>query len=316
MSLNTKAVPAPEKISFSKDFRKNWVIYAMFGCLAVYFIIFNYIPMAGIAMAFEKYSTTKGLFGSKWVGFDNFVKLFTGSGFTVALRNTAAMAVLNLLFGFFPPIIMAVVFSECRARGFRRFAQICSYMPNFISAVVVCTLLINFLGNDGGITLLLSSVFGTPQQNWLAIPDIPVFWIIYALLGVWIGAGYGSIVYTTSIANVNYELKEASALDGANRWQRIWYIILPQVLPMAMMMLTMSVGTVFMAGWDKVLLLYMPKTYKAADVLYTYTYRMAFGNTVDYGVSTASGLFQSIIGTILLVVSNKINRSASGYGLF
>ena len=177
----------------------------MFGCLAIYFIIFNYIPMAGIAMAFEKYSTTKGLFGSKWVGFDNFVKLFTGSGFTVALRNTAAMAVLNLLFGFFPPIIMAVVFSECRARGFRRFAQICSYMPNFISAVVVCTLLINFLGKDGGITLLLSSVFGTPQQNWLAIPDIPVFWIIYALLGVWIGAGYGSIVYTTSIANVNYE---------------------------------------------------------------------------------------------------------------
>ncbi len=316
MMSKTPAAQTAEKLSFGKDFRKNKVIYLMFLVIAVYFIIFNYIPMAGILMAFEKYSVSKGLFGSKWVGWANFQELFTGTGFTTAIRNTAAMAVLNLLFGFFPPIIMAIVFSECRARGFRRFAQIASYMPNFISAVVVCALVINFLGKDGGVTILLNRVFGTPLQNWLAIPDIPVFWILYAFIGVWVGAGYGSIVYTTSIANVNYELKEASALDGANRWQRIWYIILPQVLPMAMMMLTMSVGTVFMAGWDKVLLLYMPKTYKSADVLYTYTYRMAFGNTVNYGVSTASGLFQSVIGTILLVVSNKINRKTTSYGLF
>lgn len=304
-----------KKGTFKADFRKNWPIYLMFLPLFVYYVLFNYIPMGGILMAFEKYSVSKGIFGSTWVGLKNFVDLFTGEGFSIALRNTVCMAVLNLVLGFLPPVILAIIFSECQNRVFRRISQICSYMPNFVSAVVVCALVTEFLKDTGAVTGLLTAL-GFERQNWLANPNIPVFWIINVLIGIWMGAGYGSIVYTTSISNVNNDLKEAAALDGANRWDRIIHIVVPSVLPLAMMMLTLSVGTVFMVGWDKILLLYMPKTYQVSDVLYTYTYRAAFGQTVNFGLSTASGLFQSVVGTILLVISNKLNKKATSYSLF
>lgn len=287
----------------------------MFLPLAVYFIIFNYIPMVGILVAFEDYSVTKGFFGSPWVGWENFKTLLLGDEFLIAFRNTSCMAVLNLLLGFLPPIILAVLFSECRIKPFRRISQIVSYMPNFVSAVVVCALVREFFGLSGGITKLLTAL-GLPEQNWLANTQIPVFWLIYAFIGIWMGMGFGSIVYTSTIANVGADLKEAAALDGANRWQRVWYIVLPQLLPLCMINLTLSVGTMFMAGWDKVLLLYMPKTYDVSDVLYTYTYRMAFGSSVNFGVSTASGLFQSVIGTTLLFISNKLNKKLTSYSLF
>ena len=304
-----------KKALAEKDWKRNWQVYLMFLPLAVYFIIFNYIPMVGILVAFEDYSVTKGFFGSPWVGWANFEELFLGDAFLVAFRNTACMAVLNLLLGFLPPIILAVLFSECRIKPFRRLSQIVSYMPNFVSAVVVCALVREFFGISGGVTKLLTAL-GLPEQNWLANTDIPVFWLIYAFIGIWMGMGFGSIIYTSSIANVNADLKEAAALDGAGRWQRVWYIVLPQLLPLCMINLTLSVGTMFMAGWDKVLLLYMPKTYDVSDVLYTYTYRMAFGSSVNFGVSTASGLFQSVIGTALLFISNMLNKKLTSYSLF
>ncbi|MDE7352560.1 MAG: ABC transporter permease subunit [Acetatifactor sp.] len=304
-----------KKAMARKDWRKNWQIYLLFLPLAVYFIIFNYIPMVGILVAFEDYSVTKGFFGSPWVGFANFRVLFTGDEFLIALRNTACMAVLNLALGFLPPIILALLFSECHLKPYRRFTQIVSYMPNFVSAVVVCALVTEFFGMSGAITKILTAI-GFQEQNWLANTQIPVFWLIYAFIGIWMGAGFGSVIYTAIISSVSGDLKEAAALDGANRWQRIRYVVLPALLPLCMMNLTLSVGTMFLAGWDKVLLLYMPKTYDVSDVLYTYTYRMAFGNSVNFGLSTASGLFQSIIGTTLLIVSNKINKKLTSYGLF
>lgn len=304
------------KVSFKKDWKKNKLIYFMFIPIAVYLIIFNYIPMTGILMAFEDYSVRKGWFHSTWVGWDNFNRLFSGSAFLTALRNTVCMAVLNLIFGFFPPIILAILFSECRWKPFRRTAQLISYMPYFISSVVVCSLLQQFLSENGPITVFLNKVFGLPQQNWIANGNIPVFWIIYAFMGIWVGMGWNSIIQTTAISNVNHDLKEAAALDGANRWQRVRYIVIPALIPLCMMQLTMSIGTMFMTGWDRVLILYMPKTYNVADCLYTYTYRMAFGTQVDYGLSTASGLFQSVVGTILLIVSNKLNKKATGYALY
>lgn len=309
-------VDLAKKVSWRKDWKKNKIIYFMFLPLAVYLIIFNYIPMAGILMAFEDYSIVKGWFGSEWVGMANFIKLFTGSAFLTALRNTVCMAVLNLIFGFLPPVILALLFAECRQKRFRRTAQLISYMPYFISAVVVCNLLQQFVGEKGPITILLSKIFNLEVQNWLANNNIPVFWVIYALMGVWTGIGWGSIVYTTAISNVNHELKEAAALDGANRWQIVRNIVIPSLIPLCMMQLTMSIGTIFMAGWDKILILYMPRTYNVADTLYSYTYRMAFGSQIDYGLATASGLFQSVVGMVLLLVSNKLNKKATGYALY
>ena len=170
--------------------------------------------MSGILMAFEDYSVRKGWFGSTWVGMDNFIRLFSGSAFTTAFRNTA---------------ILAILFSECRWIPFKRLAQLISYIPNFISTVVVCNLVQQFVGSDGAITLLLNKLFGLPVQNWLANTNIPVFWIIYVIMNIWIGMGWGSIIQSTAIANINGELMEAAALDGANRWQRVKNIVIDRL---------------------------------------------------------------------------------------
>ena len=312
---NRGAAGAGTKTGWKRDFRKNGIIYLMFLPILVYYIIFNYIPMVGILMAFENYKVNKGLFGSKWVGMANFIKLFSGDMFPTAIRNTACMAVLSLLLGFLPPIILALLFSECKWKRYKRVTQIMSYMPNFVSTVVVCALVTEFVGRNGAVTGFLS-LFGFEKQNWLANTQIPVFWLIYCFIGIWVGFGYGSIIYTTAISNVSGDLKEAAALDGANRFQRVWHIVLPSIKHLCIIQLTMAVGTMFMVGFDRVLLLYMPKTYPVSDVLYTYTYRMAFGNKVDYGVSTASSLFQSVIGTTLLLTSNALSRRLAEYSLF
>ena len=312
MFLSGKAASPANRItagkeSWKKDFEKNGVLYLLFLPLAIYFIIFNYIPMGGILMAFENFKIGKGIFGSEWVWFDNFQKLFSGSAFPTALRNTVAMAVLSLVLGFLPPIILALLFSECRPKRYKRVTQLMTYMPYFVSSVVVCALVTEFLGRDGAVTGLLTALANT---------DIPVFWLIYALMGIWINFGYGSIIYTTAISKVSGEMKEAAALDGCNRFQTIWYITLPSIKQLCIMQLTMAIGTMFMVGFDRVLLLYMPKTYAVSDVLYTYTYRMAFGTKIDYGISTASGLFQSFVGMMLLVLSNKLSRKLADYSLF
>lgn len=176
-----------KRTSLKKDWKKNKIIYLMFLPIAIYLIIFSYIPMTGILMAFENYSVKLGWLKSEWVGLENFRRLFSGSAFLGAFRNTACMAVLNLVFTFIPPIILAIVFSECKFTRFRRGAQLISYIPNFISTVVVCNLVQQFVGRDGPITLFLSNLLGLENKNWLADAQIPVFWIIYALMNVWIG---------------------------------------------------------------------------------------------------------------------------------
>ncbi|MBR3178703.1 MAG: sugar ABC transporter permease [Clostridia bacterium] len=305
-----KPLHLPEN-SWRYDFRRNWQLYVLFIPVLAYFIIFHYAPMVGLLMAFEKYKPTKGLFGSQWVWFDNFKDLFTGDTFLKVLRNTAAMAFLNLTVGFAAPVILAMLISQLRIKRFTRTVQITSYMPYFVSAVVVTTLASEFLSSTGALTMVLSW-FGFDKQNWLANPNMPVFWLINTFIEIWQGAGWGSIIYIAAIANVNGDLHEAAAIDGANRWQRLWRVTFPSILPLIIVMFTMRIGLVFRQGFDKVLLLYMPATYEVSDCLYTYTYRMAFGQTVNYGLSTASGLFQSVIGSVLLIVSNKLSKKLSG----
>ncbi len=304
-----------KKLTWKEDMRKNGILYVIFIPVLVWLVCFHYAPMFGILMAFEDYSITQGVFGSAWVGMQNFVDLFTGTGFALAFRNTVAMAILSLTLGFFPTILFALVLTSFPHKRMKRGFQMLSYLPNFVSAVVMCSLATEFLSEKGAITQFIS-LFGSEAQNWLANPDIPVFWVIYTLIGVWQGMGWGSIIYVTSINNVNGELHEAAALDGANRLQRVLHVTLPAVTPLIIMMWTMAIGMVFKTVGTNILLLYMPITYDVADVLSTYTYRMSFGSTANYGLSTASGLFQSVLGMILLIVSNKLGKKASGASLF
>lgn len=300
---------------WKKDWHENRILYLLFVPVLAYFIIFNYVPMSGILMAFQDFKVTKGLFGSEWIGMENFAELIDDEAFLPALRNSFAMAGFNLTLGFIAPIILALLITSIKPNPGTRVMQTITYLPNFVSAVVVCSLASQFLDVNGGITKVLTAM-GFEQQNWLANSDIPVFWLINTGIGIWQGAGWGSIIYIAAIYNINGDLHEAAAIDGANRWQRLLHITLPGIMPMIMMMLTLKIGLVFREGFDKILLLYMPLTYDTADCLHTYTYRMAFGGMPNYSLSTASGLFQSVIATVLLVISNTLNKKATGYALY
>lgn len=305
------------KMSLKKDWKLNWPVYALFLPVLVYFIIFNYIPMVGVLMSFQDYSVSQGLFGSEWIGFANFVTLFTGNQFLLVLRNTVVMAVLNVIVGFAAPVIFALLLSEVRVRWFKRSAQIISYLPYFIAAVIVAQLLKEFCGSHGAITALMQAL-GYDGNNLLADNSPPTFWLINTFTEVWQGCGYGAIVFVAAIANVNGDLHEAAAIDGANRWQRAIRITLPCMLPFVTMMLTMKIGTMFMAGFDKILLVYSPSIYDVADCLSTYTYRMSFAASglPNYALSAASGLFQSVVSTILLLVSNWLSGRLTHTALF
>ena len=304
----------PGKVTWREDLKSNWLLYLIFLIPAAYFIIFHYIPIVGIFMAFQNYKPSKGLFGSKFVGLENFRELLEGEQFPLAMRNTACMSVINLLLGFAVPVILGLLISQVRSKRMSRTVQTVTYMPYFVSAVVCATLAQEFFRETGAITQLLC-LFGFDQVNWLSVKS-PAFWFINAFLNIWQNAGYGAIVYIAAIANISPDLYEAATVDGANRWKQLTHITIPGIIPILVMMFTMQIGLMFKTGFDKVLLIYMPSTYEYSDVLYTYTYRMSFGSTNSFGLSTASGLFQSIISTILLLVGNKLSRKVAGSSLF
>ena len=273
--------------------------------------------MFGIVMAFEDYNVVDGYFHSPWVGMKHFIDLFSGEDFLQALRNTVVIGLMKCTIGFVAPIIFALILSLINSKKFKRIAQTMSYMPNFVAAVIVCSLFTQFLAKDGPLTLLLTRLFGAENQNWFANDKAPVFWIIYTLMGIWQGIGWGSIMYVAAISQVSGDLHEAAAIDGATRLQRLFKITLPNILPMIMMMFVIGIGTAFVAGYDNILLLYMPSTYNVSDTVFTYTYRQAFGGGAsNYSLSAASGLFQSVVSTVLLVGSNALSRKVGGSSLF
>lgn len=319
MAQARKASPvhkqAQDKLPWRIDFKRNRMVYLVFLPVFVYMMITSYLPMFGIGMAFQNFNISKGFFKSEWIGLQNFIDLFSGEAFPNALKNTVIMAGFNLILGFPAPIIFALLITSLRAKGFRRVCQTISYLPNFVAAVVVVSLVKQFLSATGAVTILLATL-GLPAQNWLVNPDPPVFWLINSLSGVWQGFGYGSIIFTAAITNISGEYYEAAAIDGASSWQRMWRITIPSIMPMIVMMLVLQIGIVLRVGFDKVLLMYVPKTFGVADNLFTYTYRMAFGSPPNFGLGAASGLFQSIVGTILLVASNYLSKRTSKMSLF
>jgi putative aldouronate transport system permease protein len=300
------------RISWKSDFRMNWSVYLLFVPVLIYFIIFNYLPMFGIVMAFQDFSAIRGYFGSKWVGFTNFINFFSGPDFLRVFRNTLVISFLNLGIGFPLSIIFALLLNEINYIWFKKFTQTISYLPYFVSAVVVCGLVIDFVSNNGIITNLLVS-FGVPRQNLLTDPKF--FWGINLLTDVWQGLGYGSILFIASISGVNHELYEAAAIDGAGRLGRAWHVTLPALLPVIVTMFVLRCGMIMNVGSDKILLLYNPSIYDTADVISTHVVRMGI-ERMQYGYSAAVGLFNSVVGLIMLMVSNFVSRKLTEHSVF
>ena len=294
------------------DFRKNWLIYLMLVPVIVYLLVFCYAPMYGIVIAFKDFKPRLGIMGSDWVGLKYF-KEFVGSVFFGrTLKNTLMLSGLNLLFGFCAPIVFAILLNEVRNLRFKKVVQTVTYLPHFITTVIIASLILIFTDSDGFITQIANSIIG---HEGSLIGDKHMFRPIYVISYIWQSFGWGSIVYLAAIMGINPELYEAARIDGANKFKQIIHVTLPGMLPIIVIMFIMAVGGLMNVGWEKAFLLQSPVTYDTSDIISTFVYRKGFED-MNYSYSAAVGLFNSVINLILLAGANFMSRKVNGNSLW
>ena len=312
MKMNNSKVAGEKKKMLTKIW-KHRHIYIILLPVLLYYFIFAYLPMAGNLMAFQKFSLTKGIFGSKWVGLDNFKQFLTSYNFWQLFRNTLAISVYDLAVTFPAPIILALLLNEVKNSTFKKFVQTVSYMPHFISAVVVCSMALLFLSSEGLFNNIIQMFGGEPVSFML---HSEYFRTIYVLMNLWQSIGWGSIIYIAAISGIDQELYEAAAIDGAGRWKQALHITIPGIAETTVILLIMRIGQILAVGYEKIILLYNPTIYETADVISTYVYRRSLVEGGNFGYSTAISMFNSIIDMILLISANTISRKVSGKGLW
>lgn len=287
-----------------RDFARNRYVYLMLVPGVAYYLIFHYGPMYGAQIAFRDYSPVTGILSSPWVGLENFKQFFTGIYFTRLVRNTLSINVLELILGFPAPILLALAINEIRLNFFKRSVQTISYLPHFISLVVVVGMMIDFLGRDGLVNTMLAPL-GFQPVAWLQKPQY--FQPIYVLSGIWQSVGWGSIIYLAAITNLDPTLYEAAQVDGAGRLRQMVNITLPGILPTIVILLIVRIGHMMSVGHEKIILMYNPLTYVTGDVISTYVYRVGILQA-NYSFSAAAGLFNSVINFGLLILANKMSK--------
>ena len=289
-------------------------IYSLFLPVAVLIIVFCYIPMYGVVIAFQDYIPGSPFIGKgvEWVGLKHFIKFVQGEYFFRLIKNTLVLSGLNLLFGFCAPIFFALLLDQVKALHYKKVVQTVSYMPYFISMVVVVAMVVSFIDVDGLATRLLM-LFGGKNVNYRNDPA--AFPVVYTITNIWKGFGFGSILYFSTISSIDPGLYEASKLDGANRWQQAIHVTLPGISNVIAINLIMAIGGILNANTEMILLLYTPATYDTADVIGTYTYRLGILGG-QYSYTTAAGLFMSVIGFTLTYFANKVSNRLTGYGLW
>ncbi len=291
--------------AFKYDLRKNkWLIGMSIPGL-IYIILFNYAPMFGLATAFQDYSLFKGILGSEWVGFENFVRFFDGIYFFRTLKNTFLLGLYDLLWGFPAPIILALVLNEVRSSKFRRITQTITYLPHFISVVIIVGIMRSIFAADGGIINEMIMFFG--GESIAFFNESSWFRTLYVGSSIWQHVGYNSIIYLAAIASIDPQLYEAAKIDGASRMQCVYKITLPSIVPTIAVLLTMRFGSILGVGFEKILLMYSPATYEVSDVIATYVYRVGMLEK-DFGYSSAVGLFNNIVAIILLTGGNFFSK--------
>lgn len=307
----TKETIKPTKKSFrkrlKKDLQDHWQLYLMALPVIIYFLLFNYAPMAGIVMAFQKYSMRKGILGSDWIGFDNFIRFFSSPNFWRLLRNTLLISLYGLLFSFPLPIVFALCLNEVRNTKAKKFVQTVSYLPYFISVVVVVSILFDF-GKSEGLFTLIAEHFGWSGGAVISSPKW--FRALYIGSNLWQHLGYNSIIFISALAAIDPTLYEAARIDGANRWQQTLHVTLPGISATIVVLLILRLGQIMGVGYEKIILMYGPSTYETGDVIASYVYRMGLLNS-DYSYSTAVNLFNSVINLIILTFANFISRKVN-----
>lgn len=299
--------------------RKTWIlmkrhrdIYLMLLPVILFYVLFHYVPMGGLVIAFQNYKPRKGLLGSDWVGLQNFEKFLTGMYAGRVIRNTLWINLLQLIFGFPAPIILALLINEMKDNWYKKGIQTVSYMPHFISLVVVCGLICDFSMTDGLFNDILA-IFGFERIN--LISSNKTYRTVYVLSGIWKNIGWGSIVYLSALSSVDASLHEAAALDGAGKLRRIWHVNLPAIVPIIIIQLIMRLGNMMSEGHEKTLLLYSPVVYESADLISSYVYRYGLEKT-QYSYGAAVDVFNSIVNLIFLVSANRISAKVTETSLW
>jgi putative aldouronate transport system permease protein len=298
---------------FVASIAKNWQIYLMLAPMVIYFLIFAYRPMLGLTIAFKDFSLFKGIWGSPWVGLEHFRTLFDDPYFWRAVKNTVIISGLSLIFAFPAPIILALMFNELRHQGFKRMAQTIAYLPHFISIVIVAGIVVNFFAPSGIVNLILMKLGASEPTYFLTKPE----WFRPIFIGsnIWKEAGFESIIYLAAIAGVSPSLYESAKVDGATRFQMMYLITLPCILPTILIMLIIRIGNLLEVSFEYVILLYQPATYETADVITTWIYRQGLQNN-NYDVATAAGVFNAVVAFTLVITANRLSKRLSKTSLW
>jgi putative aldouronate transport system permease protein len=293
--------------------RRHWRLYTFVVLPVIFLLLFRYVPMIGNVIAFRRYRPGGSMFGDEWVGLYYFQMFIGSKPFWDVFWNTVILGGLTLAICFPLPIILALMLNELRSRHFKRVVQTVTYLPHFMSIVIVAGMVFQLTAINGTINQVIEA-FGGEAIPFMQRADW--FRTIYLSSEVWQTVGWGTILYLAALTTIDDQLYEASRIDGANRWQQTWHITLPGIRPTMMVLLILNIGSFMAVGFEKVLLLYNPLTYDTADVLSTYLYRVGIGEGGNYSFAAAIGLFEALIGVALVVTANQISKRAVGASLW
>jgi putative aldouronate transport system permease protein len=302
----------PFSLRWAQNYRKNKYIYLMLVPVIAFYVIFHYIPMGGAVIAFQDYKPALGMGGSKWVGFQHFADFLGGPYAWRLIRNTLLLNVYQIVFGFPAPVLLALFINEINHRHYKKIVQTISYMPHFISLVVICGLLQTFCRTDGLFNDFFA-LWGVERTNFLARAEL--FRTIFTASGIWQTIGWGSIIYLATLSGVDPNLYEAAAIDGAGRIRRMIHISFPSLVPVIIVQLIMRLGNILTQGFEKIILLYSPLIYDTSDVISSYVYRRGLIQ-MDYSFGSAVGIFNSVVNLSILVLANHIANKSTKESLW
>lgn len=296
-----------------KNIRKHWQLFLLMVPAVVYILLFAYKPMYGILIAFKDFSVRKGILGSPWVGFANFERLFRSYWFPIILKNTLTISLLSLAIGFPLPIILALMLNEIKSVKFRNTVQTVSYLPHFISTVVMCGMITLFVSPSNGIINKFLNVLG--MESIYFMQESGMFKWVYVLSGVWQGIGWSSIIYFAALSGVDKSLLEAADVDGATRLQKILHINLPSILPTIMVLFILQCGSLLSVGYEKAYLLQTASNLTGSEIISTYVYKVGLEQS-DFAFSTAVNVFNTVVNSTVLILANVLSKKLTKEGLF
>ena len=316
--MTTTSVPAGRRTRAARLYHgimRHWQLYLLMLLPIVWVIMFRYVPIWGSQIAFKDYKLALGVEGSPWAEpvFKHFIKFFKSNQFSRLMINTVGLSLYNILAGIFPPIILAIALNYCSSRFFSKTVQLVTYMPYFISTVLVVSILTQMLSLSGAVNKLIEAMGGTPIQ-FLSKPEW--FKTLYVFSELWQKTGYNAVVYIAALAAISPELHEAAIVDGANIWQRILHVDIPGIMPTMITLTILACGRILTMGYEKVLLMQNLQNMRASDVISTYMYRIGIAEGMQFSYSTAIGLFQSVVSLLMLTLVNGISRKVSDSSLW